>query len=76
MILPTKHISIQRSLLGTGAIVLRNLDGPSTVSRLWERCRVSSSCGTYGRFLLGLDLLFAVGAIEFRDGLLWKEVKK
>ena len=76
MILPTKHISTQRSLLGLGALILQNLDSPTTVSHIWGRCRVSPIAGTYGRFLLGLDLLFALGAIEIRDGLLCKQVAK
>lgn len=76
MILPTKHISTQRSLLGLGAVILRNLDSPSTVSRIWGRCRAHPASGAYGRFLLGLDLLFALGAIEVREGLLCKVVPR
>lgn len=36
MILPTKRLSEQRSLLGMGALILRQLKAPKDVSRLWE----------------------------------------
>ena len=69
MILPTKHISTNRSLLGLGAIVLKALHAPQTVSRLWERVRGQSDALNFERFVLALDLLFALGAVEFSDGL-------
>lgn len=70
MILPTKHISASEAILGVGATLLRHLDGPITVSGLWERAKVESNVGTFERFVLAADLLFVIGAIEFRDGLL------
>lgn len=69
MILPTKHVSQQSSLLGLGAMLLRLLDEPRTVTALWERARSLAALGTWGRFVLALDLLFLIGAIEFEDGL-------
>jgi hypothetical protein len=72
VILPTKHINTNHSLLGLGAVILRNIDSPTTVSRIWERLRGSPATGSFGRFLLGLDFLFALGAIELRDGLITK----
>lgn len=69
MILPTKHISTERSLLGIGATLLDRLDQPRTISGLWERARVVPEVVSFERFVLGLDLLYAIGAIELIDGL-------
>lgn len=70
MILPTKHISPQNSLLGVGAIVLRNLRGELSITRLWESVSNYPEIATFERFILALDLLYAIGAIEMRNGLL------
>jgi hypothetical protein len=70
MILPTKHISENEAILGVGATILHHLDSPITVSGLWERTKVESNVGTFERFVLAVDLLFIIGAIELRDGLL------
>lgn len=71
-LLPDKHLSIGTSLLGVGAAILRRLDRPSTVTGLWERCRQSEDIATFGRFALGLDLLFAIGAIQIDNDVLVK----
>ncbi len=39
MILPTKGIQADRALLAVGADILRLLDEPKTVSRLWDEMR-------------------------------------
>lgn len=72
MILPTKGVAADRALLSIGADVLRKLDRPKTVSLLWDsvRDRRSSLLETvsYDWFLLSLDLLYTLGAIDFEDG--------
>lgn len=72
MILPTKGLTPDRALLSLGADVLRRLNRPKTVSRLWEQIsqRDKSLIYTipYDWFLLTLDLLYLWGAIEFQDG--------
>lgn len=72
MILPTKGLAADRALLSVGAEVLRRLDRPKTVSRLWDqvRHRESSLLETipYDWFILALDLLYLWGAVEFEDG--------
>jgi hypothetical protein len=72
MILPTKHVSLDRSLLGAGAFLLAHSDEPSTTTGLWERAKEASGIESYGRFVLTLDFLFAVGAIDLVDGLIVK----
>jgi hypothetical protein len=64
MILPTKYLKEHESLIGVGAILLRQLSIPKTLSNLWEETKHLSNVGTYERFVLGLDLLFVLGLIE------------
>ena len=82
MILPNKHLSQERALLTIGARVLRLLGRPKTVSAVWEElgCRQDVNVDvsalpvlTYDWFVLTLDLLFAIGAVELREGLLRRQ---
>jgi hypothetical protein len=74
MILPNKILPPSRSLLGVGAVVIRLLDEPKPVSRLWPEFKKASTAApkatpiTFGWFVLALDLLFLVGAIEIERG--------
>ena len=70
MIAPTKHISIDASLIGVGASVLLQLPEPRTITALWEACRQIATIGTFHRFVLALDLLYLLGAVDFTDGLI------
>ena len=68
-LLPDKHLSIGTSLLGVGATILRKLDRPSSVTGLWDRCRLLRN-GQLRTLHQGLDLLFALGAIELENDIL------
>lgn len=70
MILPTKHVSTEHSLLGMGAAILRHLSSEQTVIRLWERVRSSGDVASFERFILALDFLYSLDAVEMQDGLL------
>lgn len=76
MTLPSKHLPRDRALLTVGAVILRHLSHPVTVSALWEQmpgaagAQKAPSPVRYDAFVLALDLLFLVGAVELRDGLL------
>ena len=77
MILPTKHLSEDRALLSLGGEVLRILDEPKTVSRVWDEFRKRSrhredSLVTYDWFVLALDLLYTLNAIDLERGRLKK----
>lgn len=76
MILPSKHLPQGRALLTIGAAIIAHLSRPTTVSALWEQMprdatgeKVAES-PSYDAFVLALDLLFLMGAVEVRDGLL------
>ena len=69
-ILPTKHVPARQSLIGLGGLVLSHLEMESTLSELWEQMRVLPEVGTFTRLVLALDLLFAMGIVEWQDGIL------
>ena len=68
MILPTKHLPLDRSLVGVGADVLSLLDKPKTVSKLWLEFQVLSeekkSRRTFDWFTLTISMLYTIGAVE------------
>lgn len=76
MILPTKRLPDRRSLLVLGADILRLLDEPKTISRLWEDFKKGDSLlasprrVTFDWFVLALDLLYAMRLIALEEGLL------
>jgi hypothetical protein len=70
MILPDKHVNLHQSILGGGAALLEQLTRPSTVTGLWERSKAKSDIDNFERFILTLDFLFAIGALEIQDDLL------
>ena len=74
MILPTKHISVERSLLGLGSIILQHLDRPRTITALWERTHKIPEVATFERFILTIDFLYMIGVVTVSDGLLRKHV--
>lgn len=75
MILPTKHIKLSNSLLNLGAILLNNIDGKYTVTLLWDKTRKLPEVRTFEKFTLGLDLLFMLGLVEFKEGLIARTIK-
>lgn len=76
MILPTKHVEPERALIGVGAEILAALSRPMTMSRLWDALRnrrsviVPNAPLDYEWFVLALDFLYTISAIEFERGLL------
>ena len=69
MILPSKHLPQEKALLTIGAELLKHLSRPKTVSAVWEQVRQSVQV-SYDWFVLALDLLYAIDAIEIHEGLL------
>lgn len=76
MITPTKGIAPDRSLLAVGAQIVLVLDTPMTVTQAWSRFRAQRaklghhSPVSFEWFVLGLDVLHALGRVELRDDLL------
>jgi hypothetical protein len=80
MILPSKHLSQERALLTVGARILRLLSYPMTVSALWEKMpgvttgKKNLPPLRYDGFVLAIDLLFLIGAVDLQDGLLSRKM--
>lgn len=76
MILPTKKLSPENSLIYIGGKVLAVLDEPKTISRTWEEFKDNRFDGsrndrpaiTYDWFVLSLDFLFLMGVVELSQG--------
>lgn len=71
MILPTKGIGSDKALLSIGALILRDLDEPKTVSRLWadlRRVEEGPPDLTFDWFVLALDLLYVIGTLDYLGG--------
>ena len=80
MILPTKHMPQEKALVTVGSIILKRLERQKTVSALWEEIlehyqdeRNSNSDISFDWFVLALDFLYTIGAIEIHAGLLCRK---
>ncbi len=75
MILPTKHLRSEASLIYVGGII-QNIVAttPMTVDQLWHGTKheyvkhAHSSDITYDWFVLALSLLYSINAISLSDG--------
>jgi hypothetical protein len=75
MILPSKYLPADRSLIAVGAQIIGVLkESPRSVSEVWERTSASTRNSpaplTYDWFLLAVTLLYAIGTVDMRGGLL------
>jgi ABC-three component (ABC-3C) system Middle Component 6 len=59
--------------LGVGAVVLRHLERPQTVTILWDKVRDERVVGTYERFILALNLLHIIGMVNLSQGMIQRE---
>ena len=64
-LLPNKHLPTNRTLVGLGAMLLAHLETASTVSGLWEVVMHKQEVGSFSNFILTLDYLYAIGAIDY-----------
>lgn len=82
MILPTKHLPQDRALLGIGAEILVELTEPRSVSELWEAVREAHGRNpnaaplSFDWFVLALNLLYAISAINHSNGILRQEASR
>lgn len=68
MILPKKHLPLSRSYLNVGAVLLGSINDRRTVSLLWDATRKNPAIQTFDRFVLGLDMLYALGLVDMDGG--------
>lgn len=81
MITPTKHMSPDRSLIYVGGEVLSLLDQPRTISSAWHaigelrRGRGERTRFAFDWYILALDLLYMIDAVDFQNGELSKRAR-
>lgn len=77
MILPTKYLSHERALITVGGEILKHLEEPRSVSALWDCVRkaqvykAADVLISFDWFVLALNLLYAISAIDYRDGIIY-----
>ncbi len=68
MVLPNKHLPLNRSLLAVGGEILEILsDRPRSVSATWEQLSLQDHKTSFEQFTLAASFLFSLGALGF-DG--------
>ncbi|MCQ3814878.1 MAG: hypothetical protein KTU85_10760 [Acidimicrobiia bacterium] len=81
MIMPTKGVPPQRALLTVGGEIVEILDENKTVSGAWAELRRRREARAdaeiaFDWFVLALDLVFALGAVELgEDGFLVRVIR-
>jgi hypothetical protein len=81
LILPTKRIPEDRALLAVGADILKILETPQTVSKVWDDLksmrahRMNGSPFSFDWFTLTLAMLFTINAVTLEDGRLRRIAK-
>jgi hypothetical protein len=79
MILPTKYLPSDRALITVGGEILKHLEEPRSVSALWDCVRecqthkAGTALVSFDWFVLALNLLYAISAIDYRDGVIYGE---
>lgn len=79
MILPTKYLSHDRALITVGGEILKHLEEPRSASALWDCVRkaqiykTADALVSFDWFVLALNLLYAISAIDYRDGIIYGE---
>jgi len=75
MVLPNKHLPLNRSLLAVGGELLQILsDRPRSVSTAWEQLRLRNSKASFEQFTLAASFLLTLGALEFEGDNLRRNV--
>lgn len=78
VITPTKGIAPQRALLTIGAQISLILTEPMTVSQAWTALKAwrtrhaNDAVLPFSWFVLALDMLFALGAVHYENGILYR----
>lgn len=73
MILPKKHISVEESIFGFGAYLLQHIAKKATVDNLWKiylkeyQESIYSTEFSFDQFIVAIDYLFAIGAVETNE---------
>lgn len=64
MIMPSKDLCEEESLLGISAKLLKLIGEARNLSVLWEFAKKEKVVGSFERFVLALDLLYLLGLVD------------
>jgi hypothetical protein len=65
MVLPNKHLPLNRSLVAVGGEILQILGArPRSVSATWEQLRLQNNKTSFEQFTLAASFLFSLGALD------------
>lgn len=72
MILPTKHIRISESLIGLGGFLIKLLNEPMTIDKLWVKYskynnKKLPAYHSFDNLVLSLNVLYMMGIVEIND---------
>lgn len=70
MILPDKNIKLKYSILNCGSEIVKLLDEPKTITALWEKSKQNDCFSGFDKFILSMDFLYMINAIEMVDGMI------
>jgi hypothetical protein len=74
MILPTKHTTIEQSLIGFGCYILKIIDENNTVDLLWQKYKsdfenqIYPIKQTFDSLIFTLVFLYSIGAVKEMNG--------
>ncbi len=76
---PTKNLHEDKSIIKIGARILSILNSPRTISTAWKSYIQIQESDINGKiriqfdtFILAIDFLYIIGAIEYEDDLMWR----
>lgn len=72
LLLPGKQTTASESLLRQAELLYTRMPDRAPVGQAWLQARDLVTNVSFGRFVLMLDVLFAIGAIQVDDGILIK----
>lgn len=72
MILPTKHIRISESLIGLGGFLIKLLNEPMTIDKLWIKFskynnKKLPAYHNFDNLVLSINLLYMMGIVEINE---------
>jgi hypothetical protein len=78
MIVPTKHINFSQSLLGFGSYILKKIEVSKSIDDIWKEYQydyknnIYLTKHTFDKLLLTITFLYSIGAIEEKEGGIYK----
>jgi len=67
VIMPSKYLREDETLIGISAILLSVIEKNGNLSAIWESVKKLDAIGNFERFILALDLLYMLDLIKVRN---------